>query len=231
MGVFDDLFSAQESKGKYKPPIAQMSAGMQDSAGNPKNLSTWRFASDDRATLEKIVELFGGEIRTYKTPRKTGEHVITTAYDVEGVIESERDVEVAAILWKDGRPYHKCNYRSYLFGTVEGSPGEPCSCAGYAMREIKRRSRDGEGPAPAIRVDFTVAQDRDMGKIRFKSSSFGLLQKFDAFVDEIKAAGEPVVVSLSKAYRSWEDEDTGELVETREIVPTVTGTLNDEIAS
>lgn len=234
MGVFDNLFNADQAdtgKSKYEPPVAKLTAGMQTASGAPKNLSTWRITSEDHNILSAVSELFGGEVRSFKTPRASGEHVITNAHDIEAIVDGPDDVEVAAILWENSRPAHKCDFRVFLNGTGTGTPGEPCGCGDYTLRELKRRAKDGEGPSPSMRIDFRLAQDPELGKFRFQNGSWGLAKNIDAFRDAVVAAGEPVVALISKAYRSFEDQDTGELVEYREIVPTVTGTLNDEIAS
>lgn len=234
MGVFDDLFAkdqADSSKGRYEPPVAKLTAGMQTASGAPKNLSTWRIVSEDHNVLSAVSELFGGDVRAFKTPRTSGEHVITNAHDIEAIIDGPDDVEIAAILWEGGRPSHKCDFKIFLNGTTVGTPGEECGCGEFSLRELKRRAKEGEGPSPSMRIDFRLVADQELGKFRFQNGSWGLAKNIDAFREDVVKAGEPVVAIISKAYRSFEDSDTGELVEYREIVPTVTGTLNDEIAS
>ncbi|MFC4494043.1 hypothetical protein ACFPA8_07845 [Streptomyces ovatisporus] len=233
MGVFDSIFNGerQASVSKYEPPVAKMTSGMVTAAG-PKSLNTWRFQSQDHNTLSKVSELYGGDVRKVKGPNGNEvEHVITTDYDVEGVVDSARDVQAAGILWKNGRPHHKCNFKVYLKGTAEGTVGEECGCGEFNLYELKQRAKAKEGPAPNISVDFTPAQDQEFGKVRFQSYSWDVLKMIDGFTAEITEAGEPVVVSFSKVYRSYDDPDTGELIEKREVALAVTGTLNDEIAS
>ncbi|MBC9714350.1 hypothetical protein H9Y04_17455 [Streptomyces sp. TRM66268-LWL] len=65
------------------------------------------------------------------------------------------------------------------------------------MAQRKERARFGQGPQPVTTVPFQLADGRELGMLRFRSSSWRFAETVDAFRAELAKVHGPALCELS----------------------------------
>jgi hypothetical protein len=132
--------------------------GMKVASGRgtrPTKLDRFRFTSPRKNLIEKIAELYGGEVREWQPPRGAGQwEVVTSATDIPVVVPPQDPAESQWLeLWSAGGCQRRCD------GQTEKISGQACMCdPDPARRDCKMHTRlrvmleDGPGLG-AWRVD------------------------------------------------------------------------------
>lgn len=115
--------------------------GMKVASGRgtrPTKLDRFRFTSPRKNLIEKIAELYGGEVREWQPPRGAGQwEVVTNAADIPVVVPPQDPAESQWLeLWSAGGCQRRCD------GQTEKISGQACMCdPDPARRDCKMHTR------------------------------------------------------------------------------------------
>ncbi|MGW2950754.1 recombination directionality factor [Streptomyces eurythermus] len=171
----------------------------------PESLNEWRVTTGDPTVADKIAELLGGEVESWETDKEDDLQVLTNAKTVQIIIEPDGvDASFKQFVPGIGLTHH-CDGFTYL--SPDEDRGEPCRCPSL-IAERKMKAQQGRGPKPSVDVEFRLADAPELGKFRFNSGSWKLvealgplfadLDKFgNAADEETGVEGKPVRASLT----------------------------------
>lgn len=173
--------------------------------GRPQSLEAWRVTTGDPAVAETIHDLLGGSApQEWETESEENIEVFTNSSEVVIVVESPDDVRQQMVLRSaDGKIV-----RAGDGETISYPPelaGQPDPNAGKPLAELKNLARAGMGAKPETTVTFRLAENPDLGKFRFTSSSWSLAKDMDYF-DTLAALAKidgPARIRLSLVRESF----------------------------
>ncbi|MEU3986106.1 hypothetical protein AB0F77_39620 [Streptomyces sp. NPDC026672] len=161
----------------------------------PEALNEWRVTTGDPTVADKIASLFGGEPESWETDKEDNLQVLTDAKTVNIVIEPDGvDASFKQFIPGTGMVHH-CD--GFKFLSPDEDKGESCRCPSL-IAERKLKATQGRGPKPSIDVEFRLADAPELGKFRFNSGSWKLVE-----------ALAPLFADLDK-YGNSGDEENGE---------------------
>ncbi|MGV9546824.1 recombination directionality factor [Streptomyces ardesiacus] len=161
----------------------------------PESLNEWRVTTGDPTVAAKVAELLGGEPEEWDPEKEDRLEVLTDAKTVNIIIEPDGvDASFKQFIPGTGLVHH-CDGFNYL--SPDEDRGEACRCPSL-IAERKLKATQGRGPKPSVDVQFRMADAPDLGKFRFNSGSWKL----------VEALG-PLFADLDK-YGNAGDEETGE---------------------
>ncbi|MEU0860641.1 hypothetical protein ABZ352_35540 [Streptomyces griseofuscus] len=161
----------------------------------PEALNEWRVTTGDPSVAATIAELLGGEAESWETDKEDNLQVLTSARTVQIIIEPDGvDASFKQFVPGAGMTHH-CDGFKYL--SPEEDKGTPCGCPSY-IAERKDRASKLRGPKPSVDIEFRLADAPDLGKFRFNSGSWKL----------VEALG-PLFADLDR-HGNTADEETGE---------------------
>lgn len=235
MGTLDNIFALdpeaapKERTGGYEAPAFTVSGGYVDARNRPANLATWRFTSEaenGKEILERLAELFGGEVKEHHTPSKTVMHVVSEAVSLN-VITDGKVIDGPVIEW-DGPgkpPRHKCDGAKSL---LDEDYGQPCGCP--TSFEDRKALQDRK---PNFSVRFKLMADPDLGgEDAYGEYTFKTWPQVKALapVNKQLEAGEgEAVISLTKEYVNYVVPATGRTREFTKVTPKFEGRYQDVI--
>ncbi|MFF9525392.1 hypothetical protein ACF1DV_25935 [Streptomyces achromogenes] len=171
----------------------------------PESLNEWRVTTGDPVVAAKIAELLGGEPEEWETDKEDNLQVLTDAKTVQIIIEPDGvDASFKQFIHGVGLTHHCDGFT--ILSTPEEMQGQPCKCPSL-IAERKMSAQRG-GPKPSVDVTFRLADAPELGKFRFNSGSWKLVEALGPlFADldrygntadgESGAEGVPVRASLT----------------------------------
>ncbi|MFE0326305.1 hypothetical protein ACFW08_05750 [Streptomyces sp. NPDC058960] len=139
----------------------------------PESLNEWRVTTGDPTVADKIAELFGGEPESWETDREDNLQVLTDAKSVNIVIEPD-GVDASFKQFMPGAGLiHHCD--GFAFLSPDEEKGQPCGCPSL-IAERKLKAQQMRGPKPSVDVEFRLLDAPELGKFRFNSGSWKLVE-------------------------------------------------------
>ncbi|WP_432157790.1 hypothetical protein [Streptomyces sp. bgisy153] len=139
----------------------------------PESLNEWRVTTGDPTVAAKIAELLGGEVEEWETDNEDNLQILTDAKTVSIIIEPD-GVDASFKLFMPGAGLtHHCDGFTYL--SPEEDRGKSCGCP-KLIAERKLEATKMRGPKPSVDVQFRLADAPDLGKFRFNSGSWKLVE-------------------------------------------------------
>ncbi|MEW1551387.1 recombination directionality factor [Streptomyces tsukubensis] len=161
----------------------------------PEALNEWRVTTGDPEVADKIAALMGGSAAEWETDKEDNLEILTDAPSVRIVIDSSADIDASMKKFGFQGLEHHCDGVQIL--SPEEEKGDLCGCP-ESLQDRKDRARSGKGPKPSIDVTFRLAADPELGKFRFNSGSWSLVNVLhDVFAAVDAYDGRPVLASLT----------------------------------
>ncbi|WP_328967934.1 recombination directionality factor [Streptomyces sp. NBC_00239] len=162
---------------------------------SPEALSEWRVTTGDPIVAARIAELLGGEVESWETDNEDNLQVLTDSASVHIVIEPDTlDASFKHFMPGAGLIHH-CDGFEYL--SPEEDKGMACGCP-TVVAERKLRATQKRGPAPSIELTFRLADHMDLGKWRFNSGSWKLVDALGPLFAELdRYPGQQVRATLT----------------------------------
>jgi hypothetical protein len=141
--------------------------------GQPEALNEWRVTTGDPVVAVEIARRFGGEPEPWETDNEDSTQVLTNTKTVQILIEPD-GVDASFKLFLPGAGLtHHCN--GFEFLSPEEDKGKSCKCPSL-VAERKFDAQKKRGPSPSIDILFRLADAPDLGKWRFNSGSWKLVE-------------------------------------------------------
>lgn len=164
----------------------------------PESLNEWRVTTGDPTVAAKVAELLGGEPESWETDREDNLEVLTDARTVQIIIEPDGvDASFKQFMPGVGLIHH-CDGFNYL--SPEEDKGKKCTCPSL-IAERKLQATQMRGPKPSVDVTFRLLDAPELGKFRFNSGSWKL----------VEALG-PLFADLDKYGNAGDEDSTGRQV-------------------
>ncbi|MGW1268173.1 recombination directionality factor [Streptomyces sp. NPDC002491] len=152
----------------------------------PEALNEWRVTTGDPTVAAKIAELFGGESESWETDKEDNLQVLTDAKTVAIIIEPD-GVDASFKLFAPGAGLtHHCD--GFAFLSPEEDKGRPCKCP-TLIAERKNEATKMRGPKPSVDVEFRLQDAPELGKFRFNSGSWKLVEALAPLFKELDRYG------------------------------------------
>lgn len=171
----------------------------------PESLNEWRVTTGDPSVAEKVAALFGGDVESWETDKEDNLQVLTDAKTVQIIIVPDGvDASFKQFIPGVGLTHH-CDGFTYL--SPDEDKGQKCQCPPL-IAERKLKAQQGRGPKPSVDIEFRLLDDPDLGKFRFNSGSWKLVEALgplfadldrygNAGDEENGVEGKPVRASLT----------------------------------
>lgn len=147
----------------------------------PESLNAWRVTTGDPVVADQIAAMLGGTPEEWETDKEDNLEILSDAASVRIIINSSSDVDASMKLFGNNGLIHHCD--GYQFLSPEEDKGVTCGCPS-TISERKDRAKSGRGPKPSVDLMFTLADAPELGKFRFNSGSWTLV---DVLADVIEA--------------------------------------------
>lgn len=139
----------------------------------PESLNEWRVTTGDPTVAAKIAELLGGEPESWETEKEDNLQVLTDSATVQIVIEPDGvDASFKQFVPGAGMTHH-CDGFHYL--SPDQDRGQKCGCPSL-IAERKLKAQQQRGPKPSVDVEFRLLDAPTLGKFRFNSGSWKLVE-------------------------------------------------------
>ncbi|WP_406161031.1 hypothetical protein [Streptomyces canus] len=161
----------------------------------PEALNEWRVTTGDPTVAAKVAELLGGEAEEWDPEKEDRLQVLTDAKTVQIIIEPDGvDASFKQFIPGTGMVHH-CD--GFKFLSPDEDKGQACRCPSL-IAERKLKATQGRGPKPSVDIEFRMADAPDLGKFRFNSGSWKLVE-----------ALAPLFKALDEHGNSGSDETPG----------------------
>ena len=205
--------------------VGRFRSGMTQN-NRPVSLAEWRVTTGDPDTADAISELMGGKPEEWETSGEDALEILTDRDSVEVVIDSADAIRARMILWGRQGPIHECNGVEFL--SPEEDKGTACGCP-KLLADRKAAAKSGRGPAPSIEIAFRLADDYELGKFRFVSSSWELVKVLHEIEAALDRVGGPALCKLTLELVEFTTK-AGQAVAYRKPVVKVVKAWNEAIA-
>jgi hypothetical protein len=139
----------------------------------PESLNEWRVTTGDPTVAAKVAELLGGTAEEWDPEKEDRLQVLTDAKTVQIVIEPD-GVDASFKQFMPGAGLiHHCDGFQYL--SPDEEKGQACGCPSY-IAERKDKATKMRGPKPSIDIEFRLLDAPELGKFRFNSGSWKLVE-------------------------------------------------------
>lgn len=200
--IFEVAEGDEQEAPAFVEAVGRFRSGRQDERGNPMSLDEWRVTTGDPAVAERIAEMFGGVPAPWDTQGEEVLEVETEAASVEIVLDLEDVGTSMALKSSDFKTIRECDgvQQSEEFGCAD------CVCPS-SLPDRKLAARNGTGCKPDIKLAFTLAEAPELGRFRYFSGSWTLLEKLDPVLDKLEALGGPGLVRFALRRHSFTAKD------------------------
>lgn len=195
----------------------------------PEALSQWRVTTGDPVVAAKVADLFGGSPEEWETDKEDNLEVLTDAASVHIIID-QGGVEASFKQFAPGAGLtHHCDGFEYL--SPDEDKGTACGCP-TLIAERKLRAQQKRGPAPSIDITFRLADAPELGKFRFNSGSWKLVEVIHNLFRDLEEtyAGQSIRATLTienVSYVPQKGPRAGQLVSYNKPVVKVLGSAGE----
>ncbi|MFF1625593.1 hypothetical protein [Streptomyces sp. NPDC058272] len=161
----------------------------------PEALSNWRVTTGDPTVAAGVAELLGGVSEEWETDKEDSLQILTDSPTVAIIIEpGTLDASFKQFVPGVGMTHH-CD--GFEFLSPEEDKGRPCKCPSL-IAERKNEASKGRGPKPSVDVTFRLLDSPELGKFRFNSGSWKLVEVLAPLFAELdKYPGRQVRATLT----------------------------------
>lgn len=182
------LTFTQPDKKSSSDFVARFRSGMVAN-GRPVALQKFRVTTGDKDIADKIATLFGGEPQEWDTKTSELWEVMTDVPEVDIILDGVDSVSAKMTLWGRNAKVRSCD------GTVQDD-GSPCACPS-TMSDRQAAGRQGTACNPDIFIAFTLADDPDLGRLKFVTGSWQMAKEIGAVQDALERVGGAARATLS----------------------------------
>ncbi|MEV4939595.1 recombination directionality factor [Streptomyces zaomyceticus] len=180
-------------KGSFKDDIVgRFRAGRQVRMGAkmvPESLRDWRVTTGDPTVADELARLLGGSPEEWETDKEDNLEVLTNSPSARIIIENADALDASMKLFGNMTGLvHHCDGAVYLTDDDAELVGTPCGCP-TTVQERKDRAKSGKGPKPSIELTFKLADAPELGKFRFNSASWSLVDVLGEVFEAIDRVG------------------------------------------
>lgn len=160
----------------------------------PMSLSEWRVTTGDPELADKLATLLDAKegYDEWETSKEDNLQVFGSTNKVHVIVDSPKALRTGMALWSaTGKPIRQCDGVSQH---GEGKEGKDCECPSR-LADRKQASKDGIGCKPEITLYFVLRDLPGVGRFRFSSGSWQLVQDVPGIEEALAAAaktGRPV---------------------------------------
>jgi hypothetical protein len=180
--------------------VARLHSGYMDETGKkarPVALSEWRFSTGEKAVADALAQLFGGTpVENEESTSENFIDVFSEAVKVPVIIEPD-GIYADMKQWINGKLVHHCDGVTFL--SPDEKTGEKCGCPAL-FAERKQAAKDYQGPNPSITVTFRLADDPELGKLKFVTGSWTLAAVLHESLNDLDRVGGTALGSLELEY-------------------------------
>ncbi|GGY88840.1 hypothetical protein CP967_31295 [Streptomyces nitrosporeus] len=154
----------------------------------PESLNEWRVTTGDPDVADTIAALMGGVKEEWDTDKEDNLQVLTESKSVEVIIENSDAIDASMKLFGFSGLTHHCDGVKYLSDEDPTLVGTPCGCPPL-LEDRKARAKSGKGPKPSIDITFKLAANPELGKFRFNSGGWSLVNVLHEVIEAIDNTG------------------------------------------
>lgn len=154
----------------------------------PESLNEWRVTTGDPAVADIIAKLMGGDVEEWETDKEDNLQVLTDSASVEIIIDSSDAIDASMKKFGFQGLEHHCDGVKYLSDDDPELVGTSCGCPSL-LQDRKDRAKSGKGPKPSIDVTFKLAAHQEIGKFRFNSGGWSLVNVLHEVIESIDTVG------------------------------------------
>ncbi|OKI00156.1 hypothetical protein A6A06_23610 [Streptomyces sp. CB02923] len=162
--------------------------------GQPEVLSEWRISTGDPMVAKAVAELFGGTPVETDSTAENFIDVFTSRESVPVVLDGPGAIHADMKLWNRNKLVHHCDGSVFL--SPDERKGTPCACP-ELFAERKQAAKDLMGPSPSITVTFRLADDLELGKFKFQTSSWVMASVLHEYENDLEDTNGPALCDLS----------------------------------
>ncbi|KIQ62416.1 hypothetical protein TR51_25595 [Kitasatospora griseola] len=204
-----------DAKPKVRPAndtVGRFRTGRQ--VGNqPVSLATFRVTTGDTEVADAVVQLLGGKVEEWETSTEDYLEVVTDRDKVLVVVDGASGIKADMRLYGRQGMIHHCDGIASL---LDDDKGKPCGCPS-AYEDRKAFAKSGRGPQPYTFLSFRLAEDYELGKFRFQSTSWKLAEVVDQYENALAQIKGEALCELSLELVEYETK-TGRQVSYRKPV-------------
>jgi hypothetical protein len=169
----------------------------------PLALDEWRVTTGDPEVADAIAARFGGTPQEWAAQGEDNIEVYTTTPSVDIILDGPDAVRQSMVLWGRNGLIRTCDGV-----TQKDDQGSPCACPS-ALKDRKEAAKAGHGCEPSIQVYFRLADDPDLGKLKFFSGSWSMARDLvhDGVEDALRDIDGPARATLSIEKVEWETKE------------------------
>ena len=182
----------EDAPKQYEEAVGRFRSGYQDGGGNPVSLDEWRVTTGDPVVAKAIAEAFGGEPEGWNTKGEEVLEVRTAAPSVDIILEDGDAIKASMqLMSSDFKKVRECDgiQQTEDFGCAD------CVCPS-GLKDRKAAAKAGTGCKPSIAVYFRLAELPDLGKFRYYSGAWGLLEEVPGIQAKLDEVGGPALVGF-----------------------------------
>lgn len=194
--IFDDDDPSKPQPRPASEFAGRFSGGYQED-GKPVALSQWRVSTGKPEVADAIAQLFGGTPVETDSQREEFIDVFTEASSVGVILSGSDAIENDLKLWSNGKLTHHCDgtiFKSHP--SKDALIGTPCGCP-RLFEDRKQAHKDGLGPAPSIDIRFELADDPELGKFAYHTTSWTMARVLHEYAYELEQIGGEAVAQLA----------------------------------
>lgn len=139
----------------------------------PVSLNAWRFSTGDHAVADALVELFGATKEDTRSEKENFLSIETDAESIPVILANAKALTSDMKQWINGKLVHHCDGVEFL--SPDEKAGVPCGCPIF-FKDRKEAAKNYQGPAPSIKVIFSLAEDPELGTFAFATSSWTMAE-------------------------------------------------------
>jgi hypothetical protein len=192
----------------------------------PESLPTWRVTTGDRDVAAAIAQSLGGQAVETDSTSENFIEIMTGAESVQVLLDGPKAIDADFKLWRGNKLVHHCDGVEFL--SPEDKAGTLCGCPPL-LADRKQAAKDFEGPPPSITFFFRLAEDPELGKFKFVTGSWTLVEVLHEYENALAAIGGEAVATLTLELVEYTTK-AGRFVSYRKPVLTGIRSYNSAIA-
>lgn len=160
------------------PEAGRIRMGVKGGKQGRMSIDTWRFTSPDRASLDALAQLYGGEVKPWVEPKANPNQFELRSEAKELRVALPPDpLSTFYELWSGGGNLRRCDGVTCDLNAHDGRTEVPCICDAKGEMDCKLK----------VRLTVILPDVRFLGTWRLDTSSWNAAQEMPGVVDAILA--------------------------------------------